>query len=391
MDTINFDRHVMNYRSVLTSKRLDSILLANFRMSEPNHYNYNLYYVSDLLGFFPWCFLILTKDDIRFWVNTGNVERARRQSLIERVEPLELGRGKNVPEKFAKVLAKHIKELIGRKKIKVGVDGGHLPSSIAISLVKEGIQLEDISLDFEKSRLVKDDGERRLLRRASEIVDRGVEKVMESIHEGMTERELSVLAESEMRRQGAECFWWPNIIASGTEAESWANSPTSRKIREGDLLWMDFTPVYKGYAADIARSFVYGDASEKQLRVFKLAESALNEAASTLRDGVKIREVMKNAAKIVRDSLYERYYIGPGHGIGLYNSVYPPFLTSLKNIEALPTSILEMELQKGMTIAIEIIFTVPDLGGVRLEDDYIITMNKPERLTKAPITATLKK
>jgi len=244
-------------------------------------------------------------------------------------------------------------------------------------------------LDLEKSRLIKDERELELLRKAAEIVDKGVVKVMDVVHEGVTERELSLFAECEMRRSGAECFWWPSIISSGPEAESWANSPTDRRIRKGDLLWMDFTPVYMGYAADIARAFVYGEASEEQLEVFNLAERALDEAASTLRDGVTIREVMEAPAQTVRGSPYEGYYIGPGHMIGLYNSVYPVFLTSISKMKALPTSMLEMKLLRGMTAAIEIIFTIPGLGGVRLEDDYLITMNQPERLTKAPITATV--
>lgn len=386
-----FERHVMNFRSVLSSRGLDAVLLANNRVSEPTHYNYNLYYVSNILGFSTarTCFLILTEDECGVWVDVGEVEEARKQSWIERVEPIEPEPGRYSPEEFAEIAAKKMRELIGRETIKVGVDGGYLPSSVALALIKEGLQVEDVALDLEKSRLIKDEREMELLRKAAEIVDKGVEKVMDAVHEGITEHELSVLAEYEMRRSGAECFWWPSIISSGPEAESWANSPTHRRIRRGDLLWMDFTPVYKGYAADIARAFVYGEAGEEQLKVFNQAKEALDEAASTLRDGVTIREVMEAAVQTVRGSPYERYYIGPGHGIGLYNSVYPVFLTSISEMKALPASILEMKLLEGMTVAIEIIFTVPGLGGVRLEDNYLITIDQPERLTKAPITATV--
>lgn len=383
------ERHIRNFRSVISSRGLDAVLLANFWATEPAHYNYNLYYVSNLLGFFPWCLLLLTEDECGVWLEIEDLERAREQSWIERVEPMELKQKCYSTEDFARIAAKHLRKFVGKETIEVGVDGRHMPSSVTLSLIKEGLHVEDVTLDLEKSRLIKDEGELELMRKAAEIADKGVEKVMGAVHEGVTERELSVLAEYEMRRRGAECFWWNNIISSGPEAESWANSPTDRRIRKGDLLWMDFGPVYMGYQGDIARTFVYGEAGEEQLRVFNLAREALNGVTSTLRDGVTISEVMEAAAQPVRGSPYEGFYVGPGHGIGLYKDAYPLFLTSISGMKTLPKSLLEMRLVRGMTVAIEIIFTVPGLGGVRLEDDYLITKNQPERLTKAPITGTV--
>jgi len=389
------ERRFENFRSVISSRELDAVLLANFRVTVPEHYNYNLYYISNILGFFPWCFLILTEDEYGVWVDTGNVaniypiSRPRGQSWLEKIEAVEArSRGGGTPETFAEIAAKHLRELVRKETIRVGIDGLNLPSAITLSLIKAGLQVEDVSLDLQKSRLIKDEKEVEILREATKIVDKGVEKVMTSVHEGVTERELSVLAEYEMRRRGAECFWWPNLITSGPEAEYWADSPTDRKIRKGDLIWMDFTPVYKGYGADIARSFVYGEASEEQLTVWNLAKQALDEGAATLRDGVTIREVIESAAQPVMGSPYEKFYSGAGHGIGLYNDTYLVFLTPITGMKNMSESLLDMKLVKGMTVAMEIIFTVPGLGGVRLEDDYLITTDS-ERLTKAPLAPTV--
>jgi Xaa-Pro aminopeptidase len=144
-----------------------------------------------------------------------------------------------------------------------------------------------------------------------------------------------------------------------------------------------------GYGGDIARAFVYGKPSEAQLAVFRLAEKVLDGAASSLDDGVTIREVMEAAARPVTGSPYEKLYTGPGHGIGLYNDIYPTFLTTLKKMKLLPSWLLDTKLLKGMVFAIEIIFTVPGVGGVRLEDDYLITGGRAEKLTKAPLTPTV--
>ena len=106
-----FESHLKNFRSVLSDHDVDAILLANLGASEPNHYNYNLYYVSNLLGFFPWMFLILTEDECGVWVDIGDVERVKNQSWIDRVEPMEPEKGpfQYSPEGIAKTAMKHIR------------------------------------------------------------------------------------------------------------------------------------------------------------------------------------------------------------------------------------------------------------------------------------------
>ena len=386
-----FEKHLANFQSVLSSRNVDAILLANFGAFLPVRHNYNFTYVSDLLGLFPWCFLVFTEDECGVWVSAEDAERAKAQTWIDRVEPMQSRRGPflHAPEEFAYFVIEGIRSLTGLDAVKVGVDCGHLSSSVVSALVGLGCQVEDVSLDLEMSRKVLDDRELDLLRKAGEIVDSGVEKVMDAVCEGITERELSILAESEMRMQGADCVWHPSVISSGPEAEQWPNSPADREIRSGDLLWMDLTPVYRGYATDIARSFVYGKASQEQLDVFKLAEETLAAAVSTLGNGVTVREVMDAAAGVVKGSRYEPFCVGTGHMIGLFPSFYPVFLVPIAKRETLPQGTLDLQFAEGMTVAIEVIFTVPGLGGMHLEDDYIITVDRPERLTHAPTVATV--
>jgi Xaa-Pro aminopeptidase len=382
-----WEQRIANFRGVL-SKGTDAILLANYSATVPNDHDYDLYYASNLLRFFPWCFLVLTENECGVWVQEDDLKRAREQSWVKRIEPIGLELH-SMYEEFGKIAAEKVKELTGKKEVRVGVNGRCLPTSVNLALLNAGLRVVDVASDLERSRLVKDEMEIGYMRKAAGIAEKGVESVMDAIHEGTTERELSVLAEYEMRGRGAECFWWPSLIASGPEAESWANSPTDRTIRRGDLLWMDFTPVYMGYGGDIARAFVFGKANETQLEVFRLAEKVLSGAASSLRNGVTVGEVMEAAAEPVKGSTYEKFYIGPGHGIGLYNDIYPPFLTSLAKMKLLPGWLLKTRLLKGMVFAIEIIFTVPGVGGVRLEDDYLITGGRADRLTKAPITPSV--
>jgi len=383
-----WEKRIANFRGVL-SRGVDAIILANYTATEPNHHDYDLYYASNLLRFFPWCFLVLTKDECGLWVHEDDLKRAKEQSSVKRVEPVRLELH-SMSREFGKVAADRVKELTGKSEgIRVGVNGECLSSFVSLALQKAGLRVVDVGSDLERSRLVKDEVEIGHMRKAAGIADKGVEKVMDSIRQGITERELSVLAEYEMRRRGAECFWWPSLIASGPEAEKWADSPNQRRIKRGDLLWMDFTPVYMGYGGDIARAFVYGRPSETQLGLYRLAETVLDRAVSSLGNGVTIRELMEAAAEAMKGSPYEKFFVGPGHGIGLYNDIYPTFFTTLAKMKKLPRSLLETKMLKGMVFAIEIVFTVPGVGGVRLEDDYLITAGKAERLTKAPLTPSV--
>lgn len=381
-------RHRERFRGVLAAEGLDAILLANFSSHSPQEGDYALYYVSNLLDRYMNCLLLLTEDSCQVWVQERDLPRAREESGLDTIEVMEPGEGWGYSgEELGRLAAKYAKEAVGREEVNVGVNGRFLASSVGLALAEAGLSVEDVGLELEKARLVKDEGEVEILRRACQIVDTGVQVVMDAVEEGMTEHGLAALAEYEMRKNGADCFWWKTLMSSGPDAERWMASPTARRIKCGDLLVMDFTPVYRGYAGDIARTFVYGKASQEQLRVFGLAEKALEAASGALEAGVTYGQVMEAAAQEVRGTPYEEYYAGAGHGIGLYDDTYPIFLASLSQMEAMPASILEAELTADMAVAIEIIFTVPGLGGVRLEDNYVVTKDRPERLTHAPIVS----
>lgn len=382
------EKRLDNFRSVLRSRGLDAILLANFWADSPQEGDYSLYYASNLLRRYSQCLLILTQDDCRVWVEDLVLDRAREESWLGRIEPMEPSEEWGYSgEEFARIAAKHLRAMVGKEKVRVGVNGRYLPSAVGLHLVRAGLSIDDVGVELEKSRRVKDERELKALRKACQIVDAGVVSVMDSIREGVTEHELAALAEGEMRKNGAECFWWKTLLASGPQAEEWTATPSDRRIRNGDLVVMDFSPVYQGYAGDIARSFVYGKARAEQLQVFDLAEKALQTGVSALKQGVTCGEVMHAAAQEVEGSPYEQFYMGAGHGIGLHNETYPIFLCPISQMRTLPAPILEAELRTNMAVAIEIIFTVPGLGGVRLEDDYIVTAGGSERLTHAPIQA----
>jgi Xaa-Pro aminopeptidase len=379
-----------NYRRVLADKHLDALLLCNFWAESPQGGDYNIFYLARLLKRYIFSLLILTPDDCGVWVEADDLPRARRESWLQRVEALPAGEQWGYSGKeLAGIAAELIRSFISKDRLRIGYDGRYLPGSMAIALSELGIQLEEVSPDLEQSKLVKDELEQQSMRGAAAIVDRGVSRVMEQVREGVSEIELAAAAEAEMRVAGAECFWWKTLLASGPAAEQWFDAPTERQIRHGDVILMDFTPVFRGYGGDIARTFVLGTPNAEQRAVWNLTKGALEAAVAVLREGVSLRELMQAGVDVVRGSPYEPYYIGTGHTIGLYSHVYPIFLSSIERMKTIPRWVLDTRMRAGMVAAMEVIITVPGLGGFRLEDSYIVRADGAEKLTHSPMVDSL--
>jgi Xaa-Pro aminopeptidase len=380
-----------NFRSVLRAKGLDAIVLASYRGFGPHDGSYNFYYLTNILRRFSTYFLVLTEDAYGVWVEQGDLERAERLSWLKPLSVMEPPeRGNLMPWEFGGSIRKHVKEMLksgGRRSlaIKVGIDGRYLQGSVVPSIRGGGVEVVDVAEDLELSRLVKDAREIKALKHAARVVDIGVSTVMSEIRPGMTEVELAAISEEAMRREGAECFWWKTLINSGPDANRWAECPRNRRMREGDMIGIDFTPVCDGYAADIGRSFVLGKPSRRQLQVLELTKRSLDDSVASLKDGVTMREVVEASIRSVKGTEYERYFTGPGHCIGLYSDTFPGFFFSVSKIPKLKKAYLDRRFSKGTTVAMEIVMTVPGVGRVCIEDDYLIEANGAERLTRAPI------
>ncbi len=379
-----------NYRRVLAEKRLDALLLTNFWAETPQGGDYNILYLSNLEKRFIFSFLILTPDRCGVWVEADDLPRAREQSWLNVIEAMPAGEqwGYSGSE-FARIAGGFVREWVSRDRIRVGYDGRYMPSSVALGLLDFGFQLEEIALDLEKSKLVKDELELENMRRAGAIADQAVVRVMEMAREGVREIDLAAWAEAVMRSNDAECFWWKTLLASGPEAEKWFDSPTERQVQKGDLVVMDFTPVHHGYGGDIARAFVVGVPTPEQRQVWDLARQVLDASVCTLKEGVTLRQLMNEGVRVVEGSRYRDFYVGTGHGVGLYSHVYPIFLSSIARMKTIPAAVLDTRLMAGMTVAMEVIFTVPGLGGVRLEDSCVVGRDASERLNQSPMVPSV--
>jgi len=162
---------------------------------------------------------------------------------------------------------------------------------------------------------------------------------------------------------------------SGERTIETSGSPTNRELERGDTMIVDLQTVCDNYWADITRTFAVGRPSKRQLKVWKALTEAKAAAESVLKPGALAGDLYKAARKVIDKAGYgDSFPHHVGHGIGL-ESQEPPFI--------LPNS--TEQLKEGVVCAIELGIYDGSTGGIRVEDDYLITEEGFEKLSQFPM------
>ncbi len=230
---------------------------------------------------------------------------------------------------------------------------------------------------FASLRMRKDDHEIAAMRQAVEVAERAMSEVHKSIRPGVIEKELARLITVELLRAGSEpqLPFFP-IVASGPNGANPHAFPTSRPIEAGDLLTLDWGATIEGYHSDITRTYAVGGTEPdlglvQAYEVVQAANAAGREAA---RPGATGQDVDRAARAVVDDAGLGRYFVHrTGHGLGLEGHEEP----DMNEGSLIP-------LEPGMTFTVEPGVYIPGLGGVRIEDDLVVTTDGAESLTQLP-------
>lgn len=238
----------------------------------------------------------------------------------------------------------------------------------------EGAEFSRIDEKLNSMRNIKSEDELVKLRKAAELADYAIEVGCKEIAEGKTELEILMAIEFEMKRKGAEKMSFETMVLSGPKTASPHGTPGDRKIQKGDFILFDLGVVYDGYCSDITRTVSFGEPSEKQREIYETVRKAEQTAVDLVRPGVKARDLDKAARDVITDAGYGEYFTHRlGHGLGISVHEFPSI-----------TGTNEMELQEGMVFTIEPGIYHPDITGVRIEDDVVVTADGVEVLTKFP-------
>ncbi len=223
-------------------------------------------------------------------------------------------------------------------------------------------------------RYIKDPAEIDILREAVRIADLGYEHIIGFLKPGIEEREIALELEYFMRKNGAEKEAFETICASGPRAALPHGRSSERKIGEHDLIVLDFGAKYEGYHSDITRTVMLGSPDGKQQQVWNTVRDAQEKAIAAVRPGISGGDVDSIAREYISSRGYGQYFgHGLGHGLGL--DVHDGRILGRRS---------EIVLEPGMAVTVEPGIYIPGWGGVRIEDDVLVTDTGAEVLTKSP-------
>jgi Xaa-Pro dipeptidase len=232
----------------------------------------------------------------------------------------------------------------------------------------------DASDAIRRARVVKDKREIERLQQAASIGSKVAKEIPSILKAGMTEVEVAAELEYRMMRGGASGRSFSTIVGFGPNSAEPHYSPQGVKLVPGMSIVCDFGAFYQRYASDITRSFRFGPADAELKQVHETVLAAQNAALDLVKAGVAGRDVHLAAAKVIDASPFKgRFIHGLGHSIGL--AVHDGWGMG-------PAS--EGKLLAGMAVTVEPGIYLPGKGGVRIEDDILVTEKGYKFLTDAP-------
>ncbi|WP_404398810.1 M24 family metallopeptidase [Mammaliicoccus sciuri] len=267
-----------------------------------------------------------------------------------------------------------INELIKEDQYKnVGVETHLITYNEYQALNTDAVELSSIEGVIETIRMIKDEFEIKQIQKAADIVDETYEHILKWVKPGMTENEVNNEMEMFMRRKGATCSSFDTIVASGYRGALPHGVASNKVIEEGDMITLDFGALYEGYVSDVTRTFAIGEPKEEMKKIYNIVLEAQLSALEQIKPGMTGKEADTIARDVIKSYGYgEQFGHSLGHGIGL--EVHEGPALSQKS---------DIVLEENMCITLEPGIYVDGLGGVRIEDDVLVTKNGLQRFTKS--------
>jgi Xaa-Pro aminopeptidase len=239
------------------------------------------------------------------------------------------------------------------------------PSAAKVKLTP----VEDVLVNIRK---VKDDQEINIIRQAVAIAEESFLALREQIKVGQTENYLAGLLGFEMRCRGASDSSFPTIVAAGPGSSLPHYRPGEKLVAADEPLLIDWGARFKGYCSDLTRTLLLGRVSPQLKKAYKVTLEAQQAAIEFLRPGVTTRQTDQVARDLIDKAGFKgKFGHGLGHGIG-------------RDIHELPVMRkvgAEEELRPGMIVTVEPGIYLPGIGGIRIEDDVLITHGGHEVLS----------
>ncbi len=296
----------------------------------------------------------------------------------------------DVKKSFQKIASNsEIQDIIqsNNGKLKVGMQLFFNTPAFLVDLFKKinkNVDLVSSDPIMDELRSVKEDEEIEFLTKAQKIACKGMDRVYELLKPGITGHEIVTEALYVMMKEGADGTSTPIHVNIG-EQSCWIHGKTtSKKIKKGDMVVVDLTPQFHGYCANLARTFVIGQASNDQKKIIETYLEMKEETRKLLIPGNTTKILDEKGGEVCKKYDLDKYHInGISHGIGL-------------RFEEIPATTIvpaqrTFKLKENMTMTIgHTILANPDVGGARFEDIYRITPDGGQILCNYPLDKWVK-
>ena len=274
-------------------------------------------------------------------------------------------------------------ELIRAVRGSVGVEAAHLTLATWLA-VSPAATLTPTAGIVESLRIRKDSVEIAVIREAARRLSAVAEGVMADLGPGVQQRGVARALEAGMWRTGFTKPAFDTIVASGPDSALPHARAGEAVLASGDLVVLDFGGMYDGYAVDMTRTVSLGEPSDEARRLYDAVEAAQAAAIAAVRPGARFADVDAAARDVLAAAGYGEYFVhGTGHGLGL--EVHEaPRIGPVRPSELAPGILAPPELaslEPGMVVTIEPGAYLPGFGGVRIEDDVLVTDDGHELLT----------
>lgn len=266
---------------------------------------------------------------------------------------------------------------VNLNQLKVGVEPGRL-RFLELRFLESAAQ-EAQFLSAEEAlaalRMQKDKKELSAMRRAAQIAQEGLQSALASFKIGMTERELAGELTIQLLRHGSDTEMpFTPIVSSGPNSANPHATPTERAIQAGDLLVIDWGAAYEGYYSDITRTFAIDQVEPEFAKIAQIVKEANQAGREAVRPGALAEDVDHAARSVIAKAGYgEFFFHRTGHGLGMEGHE-PPYMRAGN----------QLKLAAGMTFTVEPGIYLPGRGGVRIEDDVVVTESGVNSLTDLP-------
>jgi Xaa-Pro aminopeptidase len=238
-----------------------------------------------------------------------------------------------------------------------------------------GVDLRGVTARVEALRAVKDRDEIAAIREAIDIAERAFAMLRAGLRRDESEKDVADALEGYLRRCGATSASFPPIVAVGARsALPHARPVPETRIGQADFVLLDWGATGRPYKSDLTRILATGKVTPKFEKIYRTVLAAQARGIAAIRPGVLARDVDAEARSVIEEAGFGRFFgHGLGHGLGIDIHEAPRLHKDS-----------EVKLEPGMVVTVEPGIYLPDWGGIRIEDDVLVTPEGSDVLSHVP-------